>query len=105
MFTATLAATILFFQAAPAAAPAPTPVNAPAPDPNRTVSGVTVTGKTKQSEEAAQNVVVCHNEPVLGSMFPKKVCATVRENKERQRNDQEAARDFQRSVIVGKQPQ
>jgi hypothetical protein len=100
MFSAALAATLLFFQAAPAAAPTP----APAADPNRTVSGVTVTGKTKQSEEAAQNVVVCHNEPVLGSLFPKKVCATIRENKERQRDDQEVARGFQRSIIVGPQP-
>ena len=104
MYSAAFAAIVLFFQAAPAATPVPAKT-APAAETGHAVSGVTVTAKTPKSEEAAQNTVVCHSEPVLGSLFPKKVCATVRETADRKKNDQEVARDFQRSIIVGTQPQ
>jgi len=97
MFSALLSAIALFYQAAPAATPA-------APDPGHAVSGVTVTAKKAVSDEQVANTVICHDEPVLGSRFPKKVCATNRALGERKADDKEAARDFQRSIIVGAQP-
>ena len=98
MFSAVLAAMVLFAQASPAATPTPTP------DPGKAVSGVTVTGKTPQSEEAQANTVVCHDEPVLNSRFTKRICATRRENADRKKSDQDVARDFQRSILTGAQP-
>jgi hypothetical protein len=100
MFSAILSAIVLLGQAAPAAAPAP----ATAAKPDSTVSGVTVTPKIAPPDLQQARVVVCHDEQVLGSMFPKKVCATKQGLEERRKNDQEVTRDFQRSVIVGPQP-
>lgn len=98
MFSAVLSAMVLFAQGAPAATTT-TP-----PEPGKAVSGVTVTGQTPQSQDAAANAVVCHEEPVLNSRFTKRVCATRRENADRKKNDQDVARDFQRALITGAQP-
>ncbi|HEX3365500.1 hypothetical protein [Phenylobacterium sp.] len=102
MIGAVFAAAVLLMQAAPATAP-PAPSATPAA--SASVSPLTVTGRKQQSGDLDPNQVLCHSEPKLGSLFPTKVCATRRETDERRRNDQEQARDFQRSIIVGKQAQ
>jgi hypothetical protein len=90
MFGAVLAASMLFFQAAPAVSmPAPTAVAAGAPA-SSSVSPLTVTGKKADSEKE----IVCHTEPVLGSLFPKKVCASRQAIAERTREDQEQVREW-----------
>jgi hypothetical protein len=94
------AAAILFMQAAPAATPSP----AAAPPAASTVSPVSVTGKKQAAVDKDPNEVICHSEAVIGSLFPKKVCASRREMEERRTNDQKVAADFQRSTIVGTQP-
>jgi hypothetical protein len=101
MFSAALVAIAVFAQGAAAAPPAGPPAT---PDPGHAVSGVTVTGKQALTDEQAANAVVCHDEPVLGSRFPKRVCATRRALDERKEGDKEVARDFQRSIITGAQP-
>lgn len=80
--------------------PAPTPASAPTAN----ASGVTVIGPKPLTAEQQKKIVVCHEEPVLGSHFPKKVCATQQALEDRQRDDQQVARDFQRSTIAGPQP-
>jgi invasion protein IalB len=86
---AAAAASLVLAQAAPVAeAPA---AAAPAPAAGRDLSGVTVTGKTKPDENSKE--VVCHSETVLGSMFPKKVCASRQAFTERRREDQKWLRD------------
>ncbi|MGZ6040413.1 MAG: hypothetical protein ACXWKR_17220, partial [Phenylobacterium sp.] len=65
----------------------------PAPG-GKDLSGVTVTGKKSTAVDLGAKEVVCHSEPVLGSMFPKKVCATKGELALRRQNDQEVARKF-----------
>jgi hypothetical protein len=86
MLGAILTATILFAQAAPET----TPPAAAAPPPAGSVSPLTVTGKKAEAEKE----VVCHSEPVLGSLFPKKVCATRQALAERTREDQERVREW-----------
>lgn len=101
MISAILSAAILLVQAAPAAdgATPPTPSK-----PATAVSSVTVTSKAKDADDASANQVVCHSEPVIGSLFPKKVCATRRELSERRQQDQQNAQDLQRSAVGGAQP-
>jgi hypothetical protein len=86
MIGAILAATVLFAQAAPAATPAPP--TAPA---GNTVSPATVTGKKASTVDPKQ--VVCRREAVLGTLFPKEVCATRQEMTERTRLDQQQTRE------------
>ena len=82
MIGAIFSATVLLLQAAPEAA---TPVSAtgPAPTPTPTtaahaVSPVTVTsGRKNATSDPAE--MICHKEPVIGSLFPRKVCARTRE--------------------------
>jgi hypothetical protein len=83
----------LFAQAAPAAtSPAPPPETAPTM--GAVVSPLTLNG-SKPSEEAKAAEVVCHSEPVLGTLFPKKICAPRRDIAERKRIDQAYVRDTQ----------
>ncbi len=100
MFSAVFAAALLFMQATPAATPAP----AETPPAASTVSPVSVTGKKQAAVDKNPNEVICHSEAVIGSLFPKKVCASRREMDERRANDQKVAADFQRSTIAGAQP-
>jgi hypothetical protein len=65
---------------------------------------VTVTGKKAAEVDLSQAEVVCHSEAVIGSLFPKKVCASRRELTERRREDQQVVKDFQKSTIGGPQP-
>jgi len=102
MITAVFAAAMLFMQAAPSAAPASAP--SAAPTASNSVAPLTVTSRKQQSGDLDPNQVTCHSEPVLGSLFPKKVCATRRETSERKQNDQQQADAFQRSTIAGAQP-
>ncbi|THD72256.1 hypothetical protein [Phenylobacterium sp.] len=107
MVSAVLAAAVVFMQAAAAGTPATTtdPSPPPAATASNSVSPLTVTGKTRQAVDLDPSAVVCHSETKLGSLLPIKICATRREVDERRQNDQQVARDFQRSVMVGKQPQ
>lgn len=86
------------------AAPA-TPASAtPAPDAKpagKDVSGVTVTGKKSTATDFSSKELVCHSEPVLGSLFPNKVCATRGELALRRQNDQEVARRFESGLRDG----
>ena len=86
MISAVLAATVLFFQAAPAADQPPA---APAATPGKSVSPVTVTGKgAHASPPGDEATVVCHDEVRLGSLFPKRICARKDELIQRTREDQ-----------------
>ena len=89
MISAFLMAAAIFAQAQPAAAAAPSTAAPSAAPPAagapHDVSGVTVTGQKKGSDPTE---VVCHSEPVLGSMFPKKVCASRGALAERRDQDQ-----------------
>jgi hypothetical protein len=58
-----------------------------------TVSPAVVNGAAKPSE-ADMDKVVCHNERVLGTLFPKKTCASRRELADRADRDQQATRDM-----------
>jgi hypothetical protein len=68
------------------------------------IDSVTVTGKKVAAVDLNPSEVLCHSESVMGSLFPKKVCASRREIAERRANDRQVAQEFQRSAIVGKQP-
>jgi hypothetical protein len=96
---AILAAAILLAQATPVAAQtnAPYPAEAiPTPPPataSKNVGGVTVTGKKVSPGAPDPKEVVCHREPVLGSLFPKEVCARREDIAQRRREDQEMTRE------------
>ena len=90
MIAAILTATVLFVQAAPATTPtSPSPTAAA---PASTVSPVTVNGK-KASAKPDGSEVVCRTEPVLGTLFPKKICASRDQFAERTRQDQKETRE------------
>lgn len=78
-----------------------TPPAAETPPGGKDLSGVTVTGKKSTAVDLGAKEVVCHSEPVLGSMFPKKVCATKGELALRRQNDQEVARKFTSGMLDG----
>jgi len=80
-----------FGQVQMATAPAPPP---PAAAPGSDVSGVTVTGKRIPESQKDPKEILCHNEAVLGSRFPVKVCAQRQQFAERQREDQEQLREW-----------
>jgi hypothetical protein len=76
------------------------PPEAPAPG-GKDVTGVTVTGKKPTATDFSSKEVVCHSEAVIGSLFPKKVCATKGELALRRQNDQEVARRFENGLRDG----
>ena len=93
MIAAVFIAAALFGQAA--ATPSADPKAAsPAP-----VSGVTGTAKTpeqiKADRLAPDTKVMCHSEVVLGTLFPRKVCTTRQEMRERTGSDQALIRQGQ----------
>ena len=92
MISAVLAAAVLMMQAASAADPAATANAAKLPGSN-TIAPVTVTGAGK-TKPADRTEVVCHKEPVLGSLFPKEVCANRLERDQRREQDQAMVRDW-----------
>jgi hypothetical protein len=102
MISAIFVAAALFMQAAPGAAPATD--SAAAPPRSSAVSPLTVTGKKAAAVDLSQSEVICHSEAVIGSLFPKKVCASRREINERRLQDRQVVEDFQKSAIGGKQP-
>lgn len=85
--------------AAPAAAQATDPAGGAAPTAaaaapsSKDVSGVTVTAKKAAPGTLDPKEVICHREPVLGSLFPKEVCASREARAERTREDQQELRD------------
>lgn len=88
MFSAIFAATVLLVQAAPATSDSTVPSSAAAPEGGTAVSPVTVTGVKPAKPAPRPDELVCRTEPVLGSLFPKKICARRDELAERQRTDQ-----------------
>jgi hypothetical protein len=88
MIAAILVASMMFAEAAPSAAP-------PASKTPTSVSGVTVTGEaSKKRAPPDPKEVVCHKEPVMGSLFPKTICAQRQEVAQRTREDQKDIRDM-----------
>jgi hypothetical protein len=83
MMNAAFAAIALLLQAAPVAT---TPATAPPAATPSSVSPLTVQGQKKSVAE--DNRVVCHREQVLGTMFPKEICATKAQITERRNEDQ-----------------
>lgn len=78
---------------------------APAAKSSNGVAGVTVTGEKAKRNAPDPKEVVCHREPVLGSMFPKEVCARREEIVQRTREDQKQTRDsilYNPLIIEGK---
>ena len=106
MISAVFAAAALLMQAAPAADPAAAPGAAPAPaaSGSHSVSPLTVTGKKQVEADKDPNETICHSENVIGSRFPKKVCATRRELAERKQQDQATTEAFNRGTLGGGQP-
>jgi hypothetical protein len=92
MIAALFAASVVMFQAAPAAEPSAAP---PASTAARGVTGVTVTGEKAKKNAPDPKEVICHREPVLGSLFPKEVCARREDIADRKRLDQKYVRDSQ----------
>jgi len=85
-----LATAALFAEGATSAPPA-----APPPASGRGLSGVTVTGAQAKHRALDPKEIVCHREPVMGSLFPKEVCARREEFADRQRTDQAETRRTQ----------
>ena len=88
MFSAILAATVLLVQAAPAATESSVSPSAAAPAGGTAVSPVTVTGVKPAKAAPKPDELVCRTEVVLGTLFPKKICARRDELADRQRTDQ-----------------
>lgn len=65
---------------------------APATAPG-SVSPVVVPGKKAPEAAKIQTEMVCRSEPVLGTLFPKRICATRQEIAERRRWDQKETRE------------
>ena len=83
------AAVLLLQQAAPATALAAAAPPAPAIASGSTVTPAVVAGKKPAADP---NQVVCRTEAVIGTLFPKKTCATRKELAERAVEDQQATR-------------
>jgi hypothetical protein len=79
----------------------PSPAPSAAKPGGNQVEGVTVTGKKQAEADKDPNEVICHSEPVMGSLFPAKVCASRRELSERRQHDQEVARKFSSGLVDG----
>ncbi len=87
------AVVVVLAQTAPVAAQTAGPLAAATP--TKDVSGVTVTGKKAAPGAQDPNEMVCHKEPVLGTMFPKVVCARREDIADRRRLDQATTREAQ----------
>jgi hypothetical protein len=87
MVGAVLIASVLLAQAAPDAAAQPA-VGAAAAVKATVVSPVTVTATKPADAATSGDELVCRNEAVLGTLFPKKVCARRADRMERRRVDQ-----------------
>jgi hypothetical protein len=92
MLGAIFAVAVVFAQAAPQATPQASPDAATAAAPGTPVSPVTVTGKKDPNLTATE--MVCHKEAVLGSLFPKEVCATRQAFAQRRNEDQADVRKW-----------
>lgn len=83
------AASVALAQGAPAAASAMVESTAP----SSTVSPVTVASK-RASSKGDGSEMVCRTEPVLGTLFPKRICARRDEVAARTRLDQKEVREM-----------
>jgi hypothetical protein len=100
MIKVVFAAALLLAPAAPAlaqttdlAAAAAPPAPPPAPKSGKDVGGVVVTGKKVSPGAPDPKEIVCHREPVLGSLFPKEICARREDIAARRRQDQQDTRE------------
>ena len=91
MFRVVFVAAAVLTLAAPAFAQTPDP--APAARSGKDLGGVTVTGKKVSPGAPDPKEIVCHREPVLGSLFPKEICARREDIAERRRQDQKDTRE------------
>jgi hypothetical protein len=89
MITAVLAAAAFLYQAAPAASP---PASTARATTSKDVSSVVVTGKRPPTDIGDGREVICHNETVLGTLFPKRICARREDILDRKRADQAEVR-------------
>ena len=89
MIVAVFAAAAFLYQAAPAAAP---PASAAPATSGKDVTSVVVTGKRPSTDIGDGKEVICHNETVLGTLFPKRICARREEILDRKRADQAEVR-------------
>ena len=104
MLTVLIAAAI-FAQATPAAGPSPEdspavvigPRTPAAAAPNgKTVSPLIIEPDAKApAPDIKKYTLVCHDEPVLGTLFPKKICATQAQINDRRDIDQDTVRKMQ----------
>lgn len=90
MIGAVLATAMLFAQASPAAEPPPS-----APGTGNVVTPLVVTPDKPAAKGQDPNELVCHSEVLLGSLFPKKICARRGELAERKQVDQAEVRKWQ----------
>ena len=86
MNSAVFAAALLLAQAAPAVTPAPAPAPAAAAD-AKPDAGKPVMARRDQ--------LLCKEEQVIGSHFPKKVCYTREQQEDRTRQDQQMLDRYQ----------
>jgi hypothetical protein len=87
MLVSMLAAVVLMADT-PAAAEAPAQPAAPAAPP------------VSKRKQLAKKGMICHNEPVLGSKLPKRVCYTPEQAEERKALDRELTEYLQHSTHV-----
>jgi hypothetical protein len=88
MLNAASAAALLLVQAAPAASP-------PSATTPAAVSPVIVKGQKPSVTE--DNQVVCHSEKVIGSLFPRQICATKAQLADRRFQDRQ---DLERGTAL-----
>jgi hypothetical protein len=74
-----------------------TPLTSTAEVKDKTVSPLVVTPRQQRElqDEIAKRQLICHTEPVIGSLFPKKICATKEELADRTATDQAEVRKAQ----------
>ncbi|MBS0363132.1 MAG: hypothetical protein JSR98_17280 [Proteobacteria bacterium] len=90
MIVAALTAAALMMQAAPASSPAPAGIPG-----TRSVSPLTVTPTPQEKAQVAQKKLICSDEQVLGTLFPKRMCGTAEEIEDHKRESQEYLRKAQ----------
>ena len=89
---AMLAALVLFAQGSPAETPTDG-AGSPTADAPKTEAQLKADAKAKQN--ASLDKVVCHEESVVGSRFPRKVCQSKRAEGIKRQEDQETVRHMQ----------
>ncbi len=92
MMIGMLAALVLFAQGSPVETPTDG-AGSPAAEASKTDAQLKAEAKAKQA--ASLDKVVCHEESVVGSRFPRKVCQSRRAEGVKRQEDQETVRHMQ----------